>query len=92
MLQIGAKVVDAVRMGPKPVQKAKAAAPAPGPPRDGTQSLKQPMQEMKSVPEQRYPNILYINGSITLHNICFRAHERPEALHSRLNTRCAWIG
>jgi len=64
MLQIGAKVLDAVRMGPKPVPKAKAAAPAPRPPRDGTQPLKQPMQELKLVPEQRYPSILYMNGSI----------------------------
>ena len=53
MLQIGAKVVDAVRMGPKPVLKAKAAPPAPRPPREGTQPAKQSDQGQKPVPEQR---------------------------------------
>ena len=53
MLQIGAKVVDAVRMGPKPVLKAKAQPPAPRPPREGTQPAKQSDQEKKPVPEQR---------------------------------------
>ena len=54
MLQIGAKVVDAVRMGPKPIPKAKAAAPAPRIPRDGAQPAKQPSQEKQPVAEQRY--------------------------------------
>lgn len=53
MLQIGAKVVEAVRMGPKPVMKAKAPPQAPRPPREGTQPAKQSDQEQKPVPEQR---------------------------------------
>ena len=54
MLQTGAKVVDMVRMGAKPVAKAKAAAPAaPRPVRDGAQPDKQPEQEKKIVSELR---------------------------------------
>ena len=42
MLQVGAKVLDNVRMGAKPVARAKAPAAALKAPRDGSQPEKQP--------------------------------------------------
>lgn len=53
MLQLGAKVLDNVRMGAKLVPKAKATAPAARPPRDASQQDKQPEQEKKLVSEPR---------------------------------------
>jgi hypothetical protein len=53
MLQLGAKVLDNVRMGAKPIPKAKTAAPPGGPPRDASQQDKQSEQERKLVSEPR---------------------------------------
>ena len=53
MLQIGAKVLDNVRMGAKPVARAKTSAAAVKAPRDGLQPERQPEQEKKLVSEPR---------------------------------------
>ena len=53
MLQIGAKVLDNVRMGAKPIVRAKASAAAVKAPRDGSQPERQPEQEKKLVSEPR---------------------------------------
>ena len=53
MLQIGAKVLDNVRMGPKPIARAKASAAAVRAPRDVSQPERQPEQEKKLVSEPR---------------------------------------
>ena len=59
MLQLGAKVLDNVRMGAKPIAQAKTSAASVKAPRDGLQPERQPEQEKKLVSE---PRCLYFYG------------------------------